>query len=297
MDIKVTDLTTLSSKVVFLTLTFDRFGNSRKAEVKTDVATPDRFGHSKRLLNSPELKAITGADNALRLWLDAPNRCWQLSKGMRCVPIAQADEVWDRCQQYQLVDRPLLVKKCGDAYLAQIAEAQKELGPEHFNQKDYPTLEKFLAEFDMNFNIMSFTVPADLQIASPKVFAAATAKNSETLKIAQEEIQNAQRALFTAFVDELMATLAPTDGKKKKLCKSKVEKLQEFLTTFDLRNVAGDDALKAEVTKLQLIMTGVDVDMIKNSDALKAEMIQKFQQVSGTMNALAEVKGRKIRAA
>ena len=26
MDIKVTDLTTLSSKVVFLTLTFDRFG-------------------------------------------------------------------------------------------------------------------------------------------------------------------------------------------------------------------------------------------------------------------------------
>jgi len=69
------------------------------------------------------------------------------------------------------------------------------------------------------------------------------------------------------------------------------------LTTFDLRNVAGDDALKAEVTKLQLIMTGVDVDMIKNSDALKAEMIQKFQQVSGTMNALAEVRGRKIRAA
>src|SRR5208282_5785987 len=129
MDIKVNDLTALSAKVVFLTLAFDRFGNSRKAEVKSDVATPSRFGHSKRLLNSPELKALTGADNALRLWLDSPNRCWKLSKGMRCIPLEQADEVWEKCQQYMTVDRPVLVKKCGDAYLAQIAEAQKELGP------------------------------------------------------------------------------------------------------------------------------------------------------------------------
>jgi len=297
MDIKVNDLTALSAKVVFLTLAFDRFGNSRKAEVKSDVATPDRFGHSKRLLNSPELKALTGQDNALRLWLDQPNRCWKLTKGMRCIPLAQADEVWDRCSQYQQVDRPKLVAACGAAYLAQIAEAQKELGPDHFNAKDYPTVEKFLAEFDMDFNIMSFAVPENLAVASPKVYAAATAKNSETLKIAQEEILEAQRALFSLYVTELMNTLAPTDGKKKKLNKAKIEKLQEFISTFDLRNVPNDDELKAEVAKLQLIMTGIDVDMIKNSDQLKAQLIEKFQQASGTMNALAEVKGRKIRAA
>jgi hypothetical protein len=275
---------------------FNRFGNSRKANIESNVTTPSRFGHSKQLLNSPELKALTGADNALRIWLDRPNRCWKLSKGMRCIPLAQADEVWEKCQNYMQVERPALVAKCGEAYLAQVAEAQRELGPDHFNPKDYPTVEVFLREFDMDFNIMSFNVPENLQVASPKVYAAAAAKNSETMKVAAEEIQTAQRVLFQAYVDELINTLAPSDGKKKKLNKAKIEKLQEFITGFNFRNVANDDELKGEVEKLRALMEGIDVDMVKSNDRLKADMIEAFRQASGTMNAMAEVRGRKIRA-
>ena len=297
MDAQTQDMTDLASRTMFLAIEFNRFGNSRKADVEMTVEVPDRFSHSKRLLNSPELKEVNKQDNALRVWLDKGNRCWRLSKGMRCVPYDAVDEVWERCNTYMNTTRPALVTKCGEAYLAQVAEAQKELGKD-FNPKDYPALAVFLAEFDMAFSLMSFTTPEKLKIVSPKVYAVEKAKEAENLKLATEEIRTSMRVLFTEYVDQLMDVISPTvDGKKKRLHKSKVEKLQAFLNTFDMRNVTDDAMLQSEVDKLKLIMKGVDVQNIKDSDGLKAELAAKFAEVSGTMNSLTEVKGRKIRAA
>jgi hypothetical protein len=104
------------------------------------------------------------------------------------------------------------------------------------------------------------------------------------------------RALFQEYVAKLLDVLSPsTDGKKKKLHKSAVEKLQTFLNTFDLRNVTDDTELQAEVAKLKLIMEGVDTDKIKESDNLKADLVTKFAEVNTDMMNLVAVKGRKIR--
>lgn len=285
----------LADKTVFLLIEFNRFGNSRKVEVEANTtAAQDRFRHNKRLLNSPELAEITKRDGALRVWLDKPNRCWKLGQSMRCVPYDLVDEVFEKCNSY-LNERPALVSVCGDVYLQQIAEAQKDLGPQ-FNAEDYPTLAEFLKEFDMTFKILTFSTPEKLKIVSPKVYAIEKAKEAEQLKLASAEIRTAQRVLLAEYVDKLLETLKPTEGKKKKLHKATVEKLQDFLATFNLRNVTDDAELKGQVDKLQLIMAGVDTDKIKNSDNLKADIVKSFSEASGFMNNLVEVKGRKIRA-
>ena len=109
-------------------------------------------------------------------------------------------------------------------------------------------------------------------------------------------ISTGMRALFQEYVAKLLDVLSPsTDGKKKKLHKSAVEKLQTFLNTFDLRNVTDDTELQAEVAKLKLIMEGVDTDKIKESDNLKADLVTKFAEVNTDMMNLVAVKGRKIR--
>ena len=53
MDVQTQDMTDLASRTMFLAIEFNRFGNSRKADVEMTVEVPDRFSHSKRLLIRP----------------------------------------------------------------------------------------------------------------------------------------------------------------------------------------------------------------------------------------------------
>jgi hypothetical protein len=285
----------LASQSMFLLLEFDRFGNSRKADVEANTtANQDRFAHSKRLLDSPELAEISKQDGALRVWLDQPGRCWKQGKSLRFVLLHRADEVYERCIEYQSITRPALVQKFLEVYIAQIAESQKDLGPQ-FDASQYPSLEEVKKEFDMTFQLVTFNTPDVLKVASPKVYAAEKEKASQVLMSAAEELKSGMRALFQECVARLLDALSPTEGKKKKLHKSAVEKLQNFLTAFNLDNVNNDSELQVEVEKLKLIMTGVDVDKIKESDNLKADLVAKFAEVSTNMTNLVTVKGRKIR--
>lgn len=295
-DITTTTLENLSDKTMFISLEFDRFGNSRKVDVEANTtANQNRFAHSKRLLNSPELAEITKQDNALFKFLDAPGRCWKHGKAIRFVPLHQVEEVYDRCTDYQNNVRPVLVQTFLDVYVAQIAESQKDLGPQ-FDAAQYPTVEDVKKEFDMTFQLLSFSTPEKLKVISPKLYAAEKEKAQELLVNAAEEIKASMRVLFQDYVAKLLDTLSPsTDGKKKKLHKSAVEKLQNFLNSFDMRNVTDDAELQVEVAKLKLIMDGVDADKIKESDNLKADLVSKFAEVNTSMANLVTVRGRKIR--
>ena len=286
----------LTEKTIFFVLEFNRFGNTRKAdvEVKT-VASQDRFAHTKRLLNSPELAAIVKEDAALRAWMDKPNRCWKYGKSIRLLSLDQADEVFTRCHKYEHEERPKLIEAFLGAYLAEVAEAQKDLGPE-FNPKNYPTLEEVKGEFSMDWSFPTFETSEKLKVVSPKLYAMEVEKAEGKLANFAEEIQEARRVLFKELVDKLLDAISPsTDGKKKKLHASAVEKLQEFLATDPLRNVTNDQDLQGEVAKLKLIMSGVDADKIRESDNLKANLTSAFTEVSKDLASLAEVKGRKFR--
>lgn len=289
----------LTSRTVLFTLEFGRFGNSRKAEMTANTtAVQDRFVHTKRLLNSPELAEIIKQDSALRSWLDKPNRCWKYggrSGTMRVLSNDQIDEVFDRCRDYETNVRPELIKAFGAVYVSQIAQAQTDLGPQ-FDATQYPPVEEVLACFNMYWTFPSYATDEKLKVLSPKVYALKTEEAAGKLTIAFEEIQQGMRVLLKEYVDKLLGVLTPTDGKKKKLTKSSITKLQDFLNTFNLRNVTDDLQLQVEVDKLKAIMTGVDVDMIKDSANFKVDLTAKFAEASATLTNLVEVTGRKFRS-
>jgi hypothetical protein len=290
------DTQNLADKTICISLDFNSFGNSKKAhvEVKTD-ANQERFTHSKRLLNSPELKAIKKADVALKMWLDTPTRCWSFTRSMRFVPLDLVEEVYEVCSKYQSLTRPKLVKDFVAAYLEQVAEAQKELGSE-FNSHDYPTVEQVEQEFSFDFKFLSFSTPDKLKAISPALYLAEKEKAHKSLMSAASEVRDGMRLVFQEMVDHLVTILTPdSDGKKKRLHTSTVGKLQDFLNTFELRNVTNDDELQGEVSKLKALMAGVNTEQIKESDNLQADIIAKFSEVSKNMHELVQVSGRKFR--
>ena len=84
--IETTDLTSLSDKTCFLRLNFGRFGVTRKVDIGIQSeAVESRFTHQKKLLVSPELKAIAKADNEIKAQIDAI--CLPYDVGIRFAPI------------------------------------------------------------------------------------------------------------------------------------------------------------------------------------------------------------------
>lgn len=291
-QIEVTTLGNLADKTMFLTLEFNRFGNSRKAdvEVANTTAQQNRFSHSKQLLDSPELKAIAKADAALRVWIDTQPACWKHGKSTRVVGYDSVAVILEACKNYEKVTRPALVEKFVEVYLQRIAEAQKALG-DKFNGNDYPSVDAVRQEFSFDWNLLSFSTPEKLKTISPEFFA----KEQEKLQLAVDEWKQGRRAILQEMVTHLLGVLNPEEGKKKRLHAVAVTKLQDFLKTFDLNSVPDDAELHAEVVKLKALMAGVDVDKIKESDNLKADLVKQFTEVSASVSTLVTSSGRKFR--
>jgi hypothetical protein len=292
-DIQTTNLDSLVDRTVFLKLNFGRFGVTRQVsvEIKSE-AVESRFSHQKKLLVSPELKAITKADGETRSKIDS--LCLPYDVGIRFAPIASVEQINNILADYTKT-RTALIDAFMTVYNFQVEEAKEEL-KEFFDDADYPLTHEVAAQFTFSYQFISFSVPGHLKNVAPSVFAAEKEKAQEML---MEAVAGISQALATT-AHELVSNLADklttdSEGKKKKLHATAVTKLQEFLNGFDLRNVTDSVELKAEMDKLKEIMSGVDIEKIKHSDNLRAALQSKFIAATETLGTLIQAKGRKFR--
>ena len=298
MTVETVNLESLANSSMYVSIQFERFGNSRKAkvEVKTD-AVESRFSHAKRLLNSPELAAITKADNGIKALVDAlclPSK--HEMAGLRMAPNKNVLKIAAILKEYKTVGRPALIADLVAVYPKQLAEAQVEL-KEHFNPAHFPSVTELADEFTFEYAFINFGVPQTLAELSPELLEEEKAKQAENFKDAVSEVANTLLASFAELVNKLNAGLNGTtvDGKKKSLLPSHFDKLTEFIAGFEAMSSFAPEALKAEVAKMQQVMTGVDIDKVRNSDNLRAELINKVGEAAKTMAAAGEVRGRFFR--
>jgi len=86
------------------------------------------------------------------------------------------------------------------------------------------------------------------------------------------------------------------DGKKRKLFDSTVTNLQEFLSTFTTRDLAGDvEYQKSVIEPLKAIMKGVSMEKIRHSDNLKTDIVTRLEDVRKNASLLVQATGRKFR--
>jgi len=286
-------LDSLIDKTVFLRLNFGRFGVTRQVsvEIKSE-AVESRFSHQKKLLVSPELKAITKADAEVKAKIDS--LCLPYDVGIRFAPIASVEQINQLLADYKAA-RQALIDSFISVYVQQTEDAKAEL-KEFFSAEDYPAIEEIKAQFTFSYQFISFSVPGHLKNVAPSVFAAEKEKAHEML---MEAAQGISQALATT-AHELVSNLADklttdSEGKRKKRHATAVIKLQEFLNGFDLRNVIDSAELKTEMDKLKDIMSGVDVEKIKHSDNLRVDLQVKFQEAVKNLEPLIQAKGRKFR--
>ena len=85
------------------------------------------------------------------------------------------------------------------------------------------------------------------------------------------EIQQVMRASLRELVNHLRERLSDqADGKPLRLRESTLQKLRDFLGTFDLRNVVDDKVLKEQVDKARALLEGVSTDALRNMPLVRA---------------------------
>jgi hypothetical protein len=133
----------------------------------------------------------------------------------------------------------------------------------------------------------SFPIRQQLRAISSRFFEEEKEKAAVAMSEACSEIQQVMRASLLELVNHLRERLEDQpDGKPQRLRESTVQKLRDFLATFDLRNVVDDRELKEQAEKARSLLEGVSTDALRNMPLVRASVREGTAQLAAQMDVL-----------
>ncbi len=285
----------LAQKTVCLKVHLGLIGNSRKvsnSQVEVD-ADKQLIRVSKTLLDSVELQAIKTLDGEVRRYLY--DNCLPFESGIQLVPLPQIETVDQKLREYAQ-KRLELVETFIGAYPRLCEQAAARLRTLH-DPKDYPPVEIVRSHFAFSWRYVSFGVPGQLKEISARIFEDEREKASQMMAEASSEIQQVLRVAMAEMVAHLRDRLTdPADGKPQRIRESTVQKLRNFLDTFDFRNVTDDQELKEQVDRARQLLNRVSTDAIRNTAELRSRIKDGMAEISQRLDTMvADRVGRKFR--
>ncbi len=285
----------LAQKTVCLKVHLGLVGNSRKvsnSQVEVD-ADKQLIRVSKILLDSVELQVIKTLDGEVRRYLY--DTCLPFESGIQLVPLPQIETVDQKLREYAQKRRDLVEAFVG-SYPRLCEQAATRLRT-LYNPNDYPPVNIVRSHFAFSWRYVSFGVPGQLKEISARIFEDEREKAGRMMAEASSEIQQVLRAALAEMVAHLRDRLADqADGKPQRVRESTVQKLRNFLDTFDFRNVTDDQELKEQVEKARQLLSGVSTDAIRNTAELRARVKDGMAEIAQRLDTMvADRVGRKFR--
>ncbi len=279
----------VAGKTIALVLNIGKFGNSRKASMAAVTVDADKklLRLSKTLLDSPEFVAIQKFDTALTAKIRKLALTSYFKGGVYLIPLTQVTEI-NQILTDALPVRNNLIDVAVAAYPQRVAETSERLG-DVANPADYPPAERFRNTFYLDYRYVTFETPSRLKAISAAIWQSEVEKAQAKLDSVAGEMQQAARAMLLKLVGHLKDRLQPdVEGKDKRLHKTAITHLTDFLDTFDLRNVTDDKDLADIVGKARDIMKGVDPKMIKSDELIKTSLLAQLDGVAAALDPLVE---------
>lgn len=297
----VMDATSIADKSAFLQLSFGMLGNTRKVKrvstivlnEETSVSVTERYKTTMRLLESKELNEIRNADVEFRKELQ--KYCLPAFPSVLAVPKNAVSKIAYKCKEYAK-EREKLVEVFLNAYDSLKWQAELDLGP-CFNPENYPERSKVAGAFYFKFQFVVFGVPAMLEEIDPELYQEQAKQAEKTLVAAAHEMAGFMRASILELVSHLADKLSPnSDGKPKRLHQTAIDNINEFLSSFQLRNVTNDAQLEAQMAQLRAVMSGTTADNLRESEVFKSATLEKLSGIKNNLAALVEESGRVFRS-
>lgn len=292
----------VNAKTICLVLSLSSFGNRKQASLADAILSQDEpekepdktlLTLTKKLLDSPKIEAIAKHDRSVQTKIRKVAYKSLLKSGVHLIALAETPKV-EAILKEAYATRKALVKVAKAAYPQIVAETVARLGVQG-SGLDYPTPEEFAASYRMSHSYTTFETPSRLKSISAEIYQQEVEKSKQQVQSLVDEIKQGMRAGMLKFVTHLSERLKPTeDGKAKRLHKSALGHLNDFLASFEVRNATDDNELGALVEKARKLMTGVDKDVLKDDSLVRTKVISELDEIAKSLEPMITAKTREI---
>lgn len=283
---KFTDASGVMERAMFLVLNFSSFGTTRKvhsSEFEID-ADKEYIRASKILLSGKETEAIRSFDGHTKKWVESQCLPFDM-RSVHVLPYLLAEDV-DTYLEQRHGRREELVTVLLDAYPTLKRKDKERLGGV-FNDKDYPTVAQVREQYQMRWKYTHFSTPNNLKTLNRGMFEREREKNvqmwAEAGAAADKFLQTCMTSLVNHMIDSLKGK---KDGKKKKFHASTITNINDFLSTFNPRNVNNNEELKDLSDRLKAAMDGIDIKDLKTNQSTQEYVLAKFSQVKKQLDTM-----------
>lgn len=264
-------------------------GNSRKFENGDGAENKDWLKHQKQLLASPEYESIRAIQAATRQWFRTravPGEffregCYLLNKDF----VQSAKEYVDN----QRVALQGAVDGLLDVYDVRKTEAKDRFDaiaaekgePSLYDEADYPTPAQWQSAVRIKVQYTEFGTPESLEAIDPELYAEQRAEADAEWKKAIEDVRLALRGSLAEIIGKLVGRLEPDaqTGTAKSIKTNTFNKLAEFISFFEKRDVTNDQQCKALVDKARQVLADVDCEKIRTNAEFSASVQQSFSKL------------------
>ena len=283
----------LSEQAVLFAVTLHSPEMRRKVSAdKVVVETDKSMIHvSKDLLDSPEVKAIFSRDSKYKDGYLRSRAFPSLVKNsVFLLPLALVPEV-DRETERFLREREELVDVAATAYPERRAAAMARLGA-LADLREYPTGEKFRAAFSVDVVYLMLDTPVLLKGVRAGIFEREAKRTEAMWGKAGDDIKEALLTAFAELVGKMVTRLSDKeDGKRRAITEKGIAKLEDFLQTFEKRNIVGYKELGELVAQARKLMKGANPGTLKASALLREQVKAGFASVQEVLEPMLEEAG------
>jgi hypothetical protein len=247
----------IQENCLVLSLKMGRPGNKKKvstALIETE-ADKDMLSVTKLIFDSPEYKKIKNLEQNISGWLS--NTCLPsfFKKGFYLVPLSIFELVMENLKAFQK-EREELIDEFISNYPYRIEEARDKLGS-MFDASNYLPSESIKEKYYWEIKILNFSAPENLENISQALYEEEKKRVSDYWTMAKEQVDVALAESFKELITYMVDKLdCDEDGKPKSFRKTGIKKFEDFLESFNCRNIGENKELEKLIDQAKEIANG-----------------------------------------
>ena len=279
-------------RTVVLVLTFNGIGNRRKiatSQINVGEADKEWINATKQLMDAEELEKIQSLYGEERRFVESRVLPHFIKRGVYLLPIDFVEEVEAHLvageQKLQPLVNSLVHRR--DELIAEAKTRLKNL----FNVEDYPTIGELRSAFKFTWRFVHVDSAKSLESVSKELYEKERKKAEADWADTRETIQQLLRSNMNEMVTHLIDRLTPdAEGHPKMFKQGSIDKLSEFLQTFDARNITNDVQMKVLVDKAKGLLKGSDAEMLRSNDDVRQYVCHGFNTIKTLLDPMVVVK-------
>ena len=276
---------------VILVIEANKLGVKRAvhADDKSIKTEADRslLGINKTLLECDELDAVFAHIASISAY--ARDICLPspiFHHGSYLLPIPLVLEV-NKALKGKIAALVPLVDALCEVYEEKAEATRKRLGPVA-DRTDYPSVEEVRKAFSVKLSYHALASAEQLKQVSPELFESNMREVRQSIQSHQDDINKVLTLGMSKVVDHLVEVLKPEGDKKKVIRVTATGNVDEFLRTFDARNITNNDELAALAEKARAALKGIPVKDLRKSEVIRDRVATQFEQIQKTLSTMVE---------